>query len=85
MQGGSDDYGPATLTVGAGSGVSCGTALHVLGDLGAGKAQDHPGPDSAESYFLVDGWTCPYGNMGVQNCFEGDHQIQAVDPADQRQ
>ena len=51
-----------TLTVHTGAGVSCATAVRVLTDLFAGKAQNHQGADLLSSYFSVDGWRCTYGD-----------------------
>jgi hypothetical protein len=80
VTGGANDYQGQTLTVHAGSGVSCATALMVIRDLGSGKAQNHPGSDQAQSYLTVDGWTCPYGNMGIQDCLMGGLHIEATAP-----
>jgi hypothetical protein len=78
VTGGNDDYQGQQLTVHAGTGVSCATAMKVIGDLSAGRATNHPGPNDASSYFAVDGWKCPYGNMGVQVCSKGDLMVNAT-------
>lgn len=69
VTGGADDYQGAKLTVKVSGGVSCATAMRVMTDLSSGQAQDHKGASDAESWFIVDGWFCPYGNMGNQLCF----------------
>jgi len=80
VTGGTDDYRGAKLTVYRGTGVSCATTMQVITDLSTGKAQNHSGADSESSYFVVDGWKCPYGNMDVQNCGKGNLQIAAYAP-----
>jgi hypothetical protein len=80
VTGGNDDFQGQTLTVYAGAGVSCATATTVMSDLSAGKATNHQGASDASSYFIVDGWTCPYGNMGAQVCSKGSQQVQAYAP-----
>lgn len=83
VTGGTYDYRGQTLTVHAGVGVSCATALRVMRDLSAGIAQNHQGPNSATSYFSVDGWTCRYGNMELQPCSKGKLFIDAYGPGAQ--
>lgn len=78
ITGGRDDYQGQVLTVYAAPGVSCTTATQVMGDLSVGKAQTHEGPNQASSYFVVDGWTCPYGSMGIQQCSQGGLSILGV-------
>jgi hypothetical protein len=80
VTGGNDDYQGQTLTVYAGTGVSCATAMRVMSDLSAGKAENHQGANDALSYFTVDGWTCPYGNMDIQVCSKGSQRIRAYVP-----
>lgn len=77
VQGGPDDYQGQMLTVHTTSGVPCATALIVFRDLGTSKAQNHQGSDAADSYLTVDGWKCPYGNMGTQICEKGSLSILA--------
>jgi hypothetical protein len=83
VTGGKYDYQGQTLTVHAATGVSCTTAMTVIGDLSAGKAQNHQGQDQLSSYFSLDGWTCPYNNMGTQSCSKGKLIIQADAPGAQ--
>jgi hypothetical protein len=78
VTGGKDDYQGQTLTVHAGTGVSCATAMKVMSDLSAGKAENHQGSSDASSYLTVDGWTCPYGSMGIQACSKGSQHIYAL-------
>lgn len=80
VTGGKYDYQGQTLTVYAGAGVPCNTAMQVITDLSAGKALNHQGPDQLSSYFLVDGWTCGYGNMDTQPCSKGSLHIDAYAP-----
>jgi hypothetical protein len=80
VTGGKDDFQGKPLTVHAGTGVSCATAIKVMTDLSAGKATNHQGANDATSYFAVDGWTCPYGNMDIQGCSKGSQSIYAFAP-----
>lgn len=81
ITGGPDDFKGEKLTVYATAQVSCATAMHVMTDLSTpDKAQNHPGQDIADSYYTVDGWTCPWGNMGTSGCHRGSQVITAYTP-----
>lgn len=83
VTGGENDYQGQTLTVHSAPEVSCSTAMRVITDLSTGKAANHQGADQASSYLTVDGWTCPYGNMGFQDCIHGRLRIEATAPGAQ--
>jgi hypothetical protein len=83
VTGGPDDYQGAMLTVRASAGVSCATAIRLLTNLSAGRAATHQGSADANSWFALDGWTCPYGNMGTQSCYKGNLYIEATAPGAQ--
>jgi hypothetical protein len=83
VKGGPNDYQGATLTVYAKAGTSCARAMRVMTDLGAGRGENHQGTSDATSYILVDGWTCPYGNMDIQTCAMGKSSLEATAPGAQ--
>jgi hypothetical protein len=79
MHGGGGLYS-GTLTVKTTPGVSCSAAIAVFNDMAAEHSVNHEGPDSADSYLTVDGWNCPYGNMGIQTCWHRNDEIVAAQP-----
>jgi hypothetical protein len=81
VTGGDDSIPGAKLSVYA-RGTNCAVATKVIADLSDSRGINHPGPEgSADSSFSVDGWTCPYGNMGIQTCTMGTSLIDAYDEA----
>ncbi len=61
----------------AGQGVSCATARQVFSDLWADKGEHHEGANSADSYTIVDGWTCGSGAGGF-GCSQSGSRIEAT-------
>lgn len=81
VSGGPDDFNGAHLRVYARPGLSCPVAIRVVSDLSSGRASNHAGASDSTSHFSVDGWGCPYGNMGVEVCVRGGARITVYDPA----
>jgi hypothetical protein len=81
--GGADDFQGQPLTVYAGPGVSSSTAMSLMNDITAGQARDHFVGDIAGSYYTIDGWKCPYGNMGTFGCENGTLSFTAYAPGAQ--
>ena len=51
--------------------VSCGDAAAVLGAVMHLRGREHSHDGEAGSYLTYRGWTCPFGQMGVQTCLLG--------------
>lgn len=49
----------------------CRSAVRALGAVMHLHGANHSGGSEVNSYFTYEGWTCPYGQMGIQTCFLG--------------
>jgi hypothetical protein len=57
--------------------ATCGSAEAALTAVMHLQAAQHQGSSEASSYFTVDGWRCPFGNMGFQTCERPTHAPRA--------
>jgi hypothetical protein len=49
--------------------TNCRSAERILGAVMHLQATPHEGADEADSFFSSGDWTCPFGDMGSQECF----------------